>query len=406
MENTQINRFTGINNRQPIDRIKPTDAGMPVRDAVNVDLSAAGTFQRRPGFAQVVTKTRCRDIFEHKDGALFASESSLFNFDGKVAAEVSPLASPFARVCYTDTPLGVVWSDGFSLKLLAGGSVKQLVPAKPNPEPAISIGSGSLVAGTYGVMFRSVRADGQQSAPTIPQHITVPANGAIVVSSAGHVDDIAVFVTAVDGEIFYREATIGVGQTSLSIPLVSSGGQPVRHEVISEIPPGKMLGLHYGRLLSVDGAFLFYSLPWAMGLHRPASDYIPLDEDITMIAPVTGGLYLSTVSATYWLAGGDVSKSNMNQITPYGAVKGTLTKVPNTTDLMWFSARGPVRATQDGQIALLQDDAIAYGVDTSAPGAAMFRETNGLRQFVAALAPKSNASSAVFGSFMDAEVIK
>lgn len=402
----KIERFTGINNRQPVDRIRETDAGMPVRDAVNVDLSASGTFQRRPGYEQVITMANCRDLREVKGGALFASGDRLYRFDGTTTTEVATLASPFARVAYADSPLGTIWSDGFTLNIYSGTS-KKLTPAVPNPVPVASASVlGSLTAGTYGVFFTSIRSDGQQSAPTFPQYITVPSNGSIQVSASGHTERIAVFITAVDGEMFYREGSIEVGQTSAVFPVLSGAGQPIRYEPISDLPPGQILAVDSGRLLSADGPYLFYSLPWNMGLYRPAKDFIPFPEDITLIAPSEGGVYLCTTSKTYWLPGGDISKADLSDIAPYGAIKGTLSEVPNSLDLMWFSPRGPVRASPGGQIALVQDQQIAFSADTQAQGAAMYREQNGLRQFVAALTKQTSSSGAVFGSYMDAEVIK
>lgn len=399
----KIERFTGINNRQPVDRIQPTDAGIPVRDAVNVDLSASGTFQRRPGYEQVVTMANCRDLREVKGGALFASGDRLCRFNGATTTEVAALASPFVRVAYADSPLGTIWSDGFTLNVYSGTS-KKLTPAVPNPAPVASASVlGSLAAGTYGVFFASIRSDGQQSAPTFPQYIAVPANGSIQVSASGHTERIAVFITAVDGEMFYREGSIEVGQTSAAFPVLSGAGQPVRYEPISDLPPGRILAVDSGRLLSADGPYLFYSLPWNMGLYRPAKDFIPFPEDITLIAPSEGGVYLCTTSKTYWLPGGDISKADMDGIAPYGAIKGTLSEMPNSLDLMWFSPRGPVRASPGGQIALMQDQQIAYGKADA--GTSVVRESSGLRQFITSLSQAQPSGGAVFGSYMDARVI-
>lgn len=399
----KIERFTGINNRQPVDRIQPTDAGMPVRDAVNVDLSASGTLQHRPGFERVLAMTNCRAFHQTKAGALFASENRLYLFDGQDASELATLASPHVRVAYTESPLGTIWSDGFTLNVAGTASVR-LVPAKPNPEPVPSgIAGGSLVAGSYGLVFATLRSDGQQSAPTVPVFVSVQANGAIRVDVSGHTQRIIVFVTAVDGAVFYREAVIEVGQTSLTIPILASAGQSLQRDIISDLPPGRMLAMHNGRLLSVDGAFLFYSLPWALGLYRPAYDFIAMDEDITLVQPVEGGVYLATTSATYFLAGGDISKADLRRIAPYGAIKGTAAEMPNSLDLMWHTPRGPVSASQDGSLTLLQDAQIAY--PSADAGASIVRESNGLRQFITSLSQAQPSGGAVFGSYMDARVI-
>lgn len=406
MDSTKINRFTGINNRQPIDRIKPTDAGMPVRDALNVDLSDVGTLQRRPGTTKKLSGTNVRDLFQIQGGALFADGDRLKLFNGSSASEVATLTTPHARVSYVQTPLGVVWSDGYRLNVYKGTS-KRLAPATPNPEPfAVAASGGALTAGTYGVMFTSIRSDGQQSAPTIPVYVSVPQGGIIQVTASGHADRIAVFITAPDGEVFYREGSIEVGQSSAIFPLVRGEGQPVAFEVTADLPAGAILALHKGRLLSAVGPYLYFSQPWNMGLYRPATDFIPMAEDITLVAPVEGGVYLATLAETWWLPGGDITKADAIRLHPYGAVRGTLARLDDSNDLMWFTPKGPVRASQDGQIQALQEDAVVF--PSADAGASIWRESNGLRQLISAIStnPSIPPGAAVAGSYMDAEVIQ
>jgi hypothetical protein len=402
----KIERFTGINNRQPIDRIKRTEDGaLPVRDAVNVDLSTSNTFQRRPGVERVIEDDNCRCLFASKSGqAYFAAGNLLFSFNGEESTAVASIASAHTPVAFADSPLGVIWSDGFSINLIRNGLSQPVAPLKPNPEPlATPMAGGSMRQGIYGVSFASERADGQRSAMTTPQFITVTNNGFIRITASGHTQKIAVFVTAADGEIFYRAGTLAVGQTSLDIVLSTVNGEAVNYLVMDAMPAGNLLTVHNGRLLSIAGKYLYISLPYAFGLYRPVYDYIPLPDDITLAASVEGGLYLATDKTTYFLPGGDITQANLVQVAPYGAIAGTLSPIPNSTDLLWFTPRGQLRASQDGSIALLQDKEIAF--PTASAGASMVRESNGLRQFVAALSGPVPSGGAVMGSYMDAEVI-
>lgn len=406
MKPIKATRFTGINNRTPIDRLPVTDEGRAVRDALNVDMTSAGTFQRRPGQDKEVSCTNARCLYEIPGGALYADGDNLFLFDGTTSTQVGDLSSPYAHVAYENTPLGTVWSDGYRLNLYSGTS-RRLSPEMPNPQPAVTAASGgALVAGTYGVMFSSIRADGQQSAHTVPVYVEVAQGGFLSIAAAGHTERIAVFVTAVDGEIFYRSGSIEVGQTSLSIPIVRTDGQPVSFEVMSDLPPGSILALHKGRLLSADGQALYYSLPYNYGLYRPAFDYILTPEDITLVAPVEGGVYLATLSETWWLPGGDIGNTNMVKLLPYGAVKGTLAKIEDSTDLMWFTPQGPVTANQAGQVSALQNKSVAFPAANA--GASIWRESNGLRQFISAIStnPSIPPGAAVAGTYMEAEVIQ
>lgn len=408
MKPVSITRFRGINNRLPEDRLGRVargerDAGLFVRDAVNVDLTEAGTFQRRGGQELFIPATNCRSLFETPTGFFYAAETDLMYFNG-VSTKVGDLASPLADVAYTDTPRGVVWSDGFTVNLLVNGVSAPVAPAAPNPVPVVTgSGGGALPAGSYGVSFATVTADGLRSEMTFPQFVSVPEGGAINISAAGHTQRIAVFATTQDGTIFYREADIAVGVTVAVLPIVRGNREAVNHEVMASLPPGSMLGYHRGRLLSARDNYLTYSRPFNLGLYRPAYDYIAFAHPVTLVAPMEQGVFVATEHETFFLPGDDIAQAGVQQRLPFGAVPGTLTRERNKNGAMWFSPRGAVSGEDDGTVALLQDKDIAFSPAQS--GASTVREENGLRSFVAALATSGQPAGAVFGSYIDAEVI-
>lgn len=403
MKPIKIPGFTGINNRAPVDRLPMDGDGLSaVRDAVNVDMTQAKTFQRRPGFSKILDLPNCRDMHEAGYEAYVASSDKLYSFDGSGVTEVAQLSSSFVSVAYADSPIGVIWSDGFTLNVINGSS-RRISPESPNPMPSVSIGSGSLVGGTYGIRFASLDSNGQQSAPSTPQFFDVPENGSINISVSGHTNSIAIFMTAVDGSVFYRETTISVSQSSASIPFARSSGQSMTDEIIGLLPAGRIIAMHSGRLLSSVGRYLFYSLPWSLGLYRPAYDYVWMDQDITLVQPVEGGTYIATLAATYFLTGTDISKSSMSKIAPYGAIRGTAANDPSSLNPMWHTPRGPVQADQSGGLQLLQDKKISYPV--AAFGTSAVRESNGIRQLITTLSDALPTGGAVFGSYMDAKVI-
>lgn len=400
----KITNFKGINNRKPIDRLGATEGGAAfVRDAVNVDLSEVGTFQRRAGQERVIEAENCRSMFETPAGFFYAAGLDLMYFNGS-SIKVGDVGSPLADVAYTDTPLGVVWSDGFTLNLIVAGGSRAMLPAAPNPLPVATPGAGgTLRAGGYGISFATVLADGRRSELSYPQNVVVADGGSIVISAAGHTQPIAVFVTTCDGSILYREADIAVGQTSAVIPLVRADREPISYEVMAPLPPGNILAFHKGRLLSARDNFLSYSRAFDLGVHRPAYDFIPFPAPITLVAPVEAGVFVATEAKTYFLPGSDVAQSSLLDRQPFGAVPGTLTRERNVKGAMWFTRRGAMRVSDDGGMTLLQDKDIAFS--PAQTGAAMVREENGLRTLVTALATNGQPASAVFGSYIDAEVI-
>lgn len=397
MQPVKVPGFTGINNRAPIDRLPVSESGhVAVRDAVNVDLTQAGSFQTRQGFSSAVAQSSCRSGFSvDSSGALVASASELFRFDGSALTKIDDLGSSFARVAYVKTPIGVVWSDGYQTKIVKDWVSGRILPSAPNPMPSISIQSGgSLVAGSYGVAFQSSMPDGRRSPMTTPIWVDVQAAGRIVVDIGTQENTVHLFITAAGGSIFYRQGQASSG--SFNIALHNTSGEPVNFQVEAELPPARMLAFRNGRLFSAVGSLLLYTQPWSM-VYRPASDFIPFPSEIRLVVSVDAGLFVATADKT-WFIGGEPQEATMREVAPYGAVEGTLTTMPNSTDLMWFTPRGQIQASQDGSFRLMQDKEIQF---PKAPlGASVFLETNGMRQHITSLAEPTPTGSAVARSFM------
>ena len=402
MQPFRIPGFTGINNRAPLDRLPKTEGGSSaVRDAVNVDLTQAGSFQTRQGFEQVLN-TGMRSLFA-VDGtaAIAAVGSDLVKFTGSSFSKLDDLASAYSSVGYTKTPLGVVWSDGSRLGLVRNWTSGDVAPSLPNPQPSVSAASGgSLKAGQYGVCFATVLSDGRRSAFTVPVYLDVPENGRVEIAGGGLL--VTAYITAVNGDVFYKAGNLSGG--SLSVGIVKENSEPVAYEYLEPMPTGRVLGYRDGRLLVAVGSVLYYSLPYQYGITNPATNFIPFPSDIRVIVDLDGALIVGTSDAHWSIPGDIAAPESMTQVAPYGAVEGTVTALPNSEAVMWFTARGPVMGSPDGSIAMLQDKEIQF--PSAAAGAAVFQEQDGMRKFLASLSKPVPSGAAVARSFMDARVIE
>ena len=393
----KIERFNGINNRIPPDRFKRDEAGgMPVRDAINVDLSTAGTLQSRQGYEVIIEQAGCRSGFTVDDtGAILAVGDELHRFNGATLVKLDDLGSTFARVACVKTPIGVVWSDGYSTKIVKNWVSSRLLPPEPNPLPSISVSAGgSLLAGTYNVSFAAVLPDGRRSPMSYPMTVDVPENGRIEVNIGAQPNPVQVFVTAAGGSVYYRQGQASSGVFNAAIH--AAQGEPVRFEIEAEIPPARILAYRNGRIYAAVGGVVYFTQPWSF-LFRPLSDYIPLPEDVRLMAAVDAGLFICTATKT-WLIAGEPQEATMTEVAPYGAIEGTLTELPNSTDLMWFTPRGQLRTSQSGEFSLLQDKVIQF--PAASLGASVFRETNGMRQHITTMADPTETGAAVARSFM------
>lgn len=407
MKTVKLDRFRGINNRLPLERLRVLGdraAGAFVHDAANVDLTDAGSFQRRPGYTRVGTDENCRGLFSAGNIGYYVSDDQIRRLDASgQATTIGTVASAYAPIACVATPRGVVMSDTFTLRLLSGANAQRLAPPQLNAVPLVSVIAGALPAGSYSMLFMLQDADGVRSAPSVPiDLLDLPEGSALQIAAPARAHTMLVFLTAVDGEVFYRVGELAPAATSLTISANTADQESFVYAVHAELMAGDVMGYHKGRLFSARQGVAAYSLPFQYALHRPAVDYLLFPSDVTLFASVDEGLFIGTADATYFMPGGDPAKERMEEVFPFGAVRGSLTQIPNSDDWTWFSPRGPVR-TEGGKLVLLQDENIAFG--QAERGASVVREQNGLRALISSLAGASPSAGAVVGSYMDAEVI-
>jgi hypothetical protein len=401
----RLGPFLGINNKLPADQLSNSDDGAYVRDAVNVDLTAAGTFQRRPGHRLTLAATAARSLWTDGMTGYFAEGARLMRFDGTSAVEVAQLAGPTVDVSFTKTPRGVVWSDGTKLQLLDGAGSRALSVPVPNPVPVLAAGTdGSVEAGLYHVALAHVNSHGERSALLGFEPLTVAANGAITVTLANPAGlDLQIFVSPADAEQLYLADVMPAGATSQRIPLLLAQGEAVEDDYEVPMPPGTIVRHHRGRLLSVVDNGIYISEAYSLGICRLSSGYVLLDGPITLCEPVDGGVYIATASKTWFAPGGDFSAGSLQQIAPFGAVPNSVAADPKALVLWWSTSRGAVKADASGGIELVQDSGIAFGTATN--GASIVREENGLSQLVSVLTNVAPSGSVSCSSYMEAEVV-
>ena len=395
-----IGPFVGINNRLHDHQLgiveRGRKAGDYLRNAVNVDLTAAGTLQRRKGSTLAVPGTRCHSLWSDGTDALYVDGADLKRFTGEVVATGLAYGRP---VSFCAAPTGdVIWTDGVHLEAIDKGAVA--VPT-PNPAPTITAsGGGALHAGHYQVCITAVAADGRESGSTWPVQVQVPDSGRIEVSGLPGTL-VNIYVSPLNGDALYLTASTTA--SSYIIPVMGAQGAQCQTLNLRPLPAGRFVREYHGRLLVADASGLYYSEPWAYGLYNPLRGYIPL-AGITMLEPGQTGVYVATADKTYWLSGLDVDQvERMAELLPYGAVDGSATRIENSNDIAWFSSRGLMIGTQDGQVKNMQEENVAVGAAQA--GATLYREQDGMRQLVAAVSG-AQESRAAANSFMTMEVVR
>lgn len=399
-DTTPLGPFAGINNRLPDHQLTVVERGRRVgdylRNAVNVDITDVGTLQRRKGTTLAQAGTDCHSLWSDGERAFYVDGTDLKRFAGEVVATGLAYGRP---VSFCKAPTGdVIWTDGVRLEAIDKGAVA--VPT-PNPAPTVTAGGGgALHAGYYQVCITAVAADGRESGSTWPIQVQVPDSGRIEVSGLPGTL-VNLYVSPLNGDTLYLTASTTA--SSYIIPVMGTQGAQCQTLNLRPLPAGRFVREYHGRLLVADGFGLYYSEPWAYGLYNPLRGYIPL-AGITLMEPGQTGVYVATADKTYWLSGLDVDQvERMVDLLPYGAVEGSAARMESSNDIAWFSARGLVVGTQDGQVKNTQEETVAVGAAQT--GATLYREQDGMRQLVSSGVP-GQTSRAAASSYMAMEVVR
>lgn len=399
----------GMDNRRPEFHLEGTDAeeGDRVRNAVNVDVTKPGTLRRRKGYSLKFSGA-CHSLWAHGDDAFIVRDGALARISGPAESPVLTTLrtgmSATQPLSYAATPRGVFWSDGQTLQRIVGNtSSPATLPTPPQPAAA---GDGDASA-RFGLCLTYSGADGEEGPATVPIYFDGESGRLIHVSGLPGafpvgVARLNVYLTHPNDTVMQRYASYSTPAATLSLVGRFVYGTTCLTLDTVPMPAGKIVRHHGGRLIVASGRTLYYSEPYMLGLLRPSHGFVQYPADITVVEPTSGGLWVCA-DQTYWYAGLDIASAKQSAALPYGGVAGSGGQVPNSNDVFWLSPRGLVVATQTGEVKNVQEETVA--INPVGYGAALFREENGLKQFVeSTFAPNQNRMAAA--SYMSAELIR
>lgn len=392
----------GMNTRKPDFRLG-TEAGAFLRDALNVDITEAGTVKRRRGYELAVEAAGAHSLWSDGTSHYFVGSNMLYALDDELDATAVAAVQPGRFVSYCTAPEGgAYWTDGAVLQRAVGSTTAPLNPPPPPLVPSAAAASGSLNAGRYTYCFTQVDSAGRESAATHPEQILLDAGSAVAFElpdapTAGNL--VRAYLSGEGGSVPYlvyefdSAGSFTADQPPSGIACATLGLAPM--------PAGSIVRHSNGRLLVAAGSILYYSEPFAPGLYDPVSGYIPLPADITIVEPVEGGFFLAA-DKTYWLAG-DVAQASLTEVLPYGAVLGSGVSRRDSQAVHWMSTRGIVEAGPGGAVKNLQDQNVK--VIPGSGGATLVREANGMQQALSSMFGSSTHQHATASSYMDAEIV-
>jgi hypothetical protein len=412
--------FTKGMNNILADGELPADA---LRSAVNVDVYNSGLVRRRKG-TTLLSATACHSLWTNGSVGLCYSAGALNNVndDFSLTALVNGLAG--RPISFTEAGLDIYWSDSLQNGRISSGVAKPWgveVPAQP---PGLASHAGSMVPGTYQAAVTFITAEGEESAASRTVSLVLSAGGLTVTipqPTESAVTHAQLYLSQANGDVLYHVAMIPVGTSSVLVMSPPDYGQVLRTQFMARFLPCEVIEHWRGRIYGAIDNVLYCTEPYAFGLYRPSQNFYMFPSKIRLVIGVTGGLYV-VCDKTYWLQGTSPQDFTQRELLPYGAAQRSVCRVPESTDVAWFSDRGIVVGDESGKISPVQSANVLPGAYTY--GATVIREQNGIKQAISVVrnpvetptlpadAPPPNRAQDAMpsrftaGDFMDAEIIK
>lgn len=388
--------ISGINNVDELWEL----TGNEMREALNLDVTDRGSVRSRDGYAQLLAGDY-RSLGSSGTTTLVVVGEELHQLADDLSGSTL-IRTGLARtrhVSYASRGDAIYYANGDVSGLVVGGTDFPWASQTPVDLGSLTVSAvGGLQPGTYHVALTEVDSLGRESGAAHVGSIALTTQGGINLSNLTAVaNETRVYVTTADGETFYLYAALPAGSIGTLITEIPRG-RTLQTKDLYPLPAGQIIANHRGRLLSAEGSTLWYEEAFTNGLCRKSKNFISFNEEITMVAPVENGVFVSA-DATYFLAGTDPQQYVVQWKGEMKTVPGTVVTVPGkefkskgvdsqADVVMWTSNTGVYVGFDSGTINNLTEERYSYSVGER--GAAMFRRKDGTTQYVSVLKEPSD----------------
>lgn len=370
MPDTSLTPLVGMNNAaEDAALMRGGDStGVYARDIVNIDVTPAGKAVLRNGVLRVTTLP-IRELWQsplHRES--FGAVGSEWGKVGALSWSFDPLVSIGNGPVSHEVLNNLVCVAGDSGIFTYDGSTAQRLTIENPPAPLVVTGSGSMVAGVYGVAVAWLRGS-TESAPSAIAFTDVPDDGGVKVTPPMCLDDsvtgMRLYMTRQNGGELARAGDYPADSSAIDIPLLPQLGAPPQFLNKSPMPTGKYLKYWRGRLLTSRANVLRFSEPMAYHLHDERHGFVQMPQRITFVEPVDGGIWVGQVDHVAFLEGATPDELVMQRKTARAPVAGSSIQVLADTiggelsqggsaTVLWLAENGYVAGTASGQVVEMQ----------------------------------------------------
>ncbi|MDI6854394.1 MAG: hypothetical protein QME75_12415 [Deltaproteobacteria bacterium] len=357
------------------------------RVVLNADALDGAVLRKRGGHVKAVDLNRPHSLWAGSV-MLCAAEGlawpqALYRVEGERAFELCEVPGPRSRLAYVELNDKVYLGNPHfrAVYNLDTGSVEPWGLPLP-PPPQVVITDGELSPGVYSLRYTFVSGDLLGGAgPMVQVRLAGSPQGIRLVNRPANA---LCWITQQDGGDFFL-ARLEDEKVAGPYP----GMQKLPSLRVVPPPPFRHLAYAFGRMWLASGRRLYYSEPLQYDWFRE-NGYLPFLEELVMVAPVTGGLFVNSRTSTWYLEGRAPGKM-APQRRGGGAVPGTLTyaqvegggyeisrKMSQLPSPVWLGPKGMVVGTHHGHLVHLTEARLKMAVRQV--GASLARTCRGLPQ--------------------------
>jgi len=360
---------------------------------VNADVTDGGVVRPRGGFAAEISISGPHSLAGEEKGLsvfLVVVDEVLYRVEGTTMTALASVG-PRAQMNYAEVNNRIFCSSIYwnGIYNLLTGEVEAW-GQDPPVAPDIDLVAGDLPPGRYSLAYTRAASDGRQSGNgPLTQIAWEGLSRGIQLNNLE--DDLTPWITHPDGGKLFLALWDSYDQITAQAPTI----RPLLTQ--SVIPPP--LFAHFcqahGRMWGVSGRNLYFSEPGEYEWFK-RGNYLPFMEDLVMVAPVNEGMFVNSLTSTWFLAGTSPKKMKVDRIAD-GAVPGTLiiAQVPGSMTALdgllrpkgpqmplpiWMARTGFVTGSHGGTVTHMTNSALTISMRQR--GAGLFRYLSGIPQVV------------------------
>lgn len=380
-----------------LDEISPESKLLAghLREATNADFDRTGWFRRRPGQEEFAPCANGKSIFTDRAYLYWNDGTTLYRSPSTNAnpTAIATLRDDYISSCIVRDDIYLTDKVNKGKVVNGGYQVNWWTPTPQGAVAATAGAGGALPPGDYFVTTTYISdATGVESGALPGVRCRVEENGKIVLANIPQLADhtTVIYVThAGDPNIYYRHSMVLNGITEWAIAQEGNGIR-LATQNMEEMPAGQIVRYHRGRLFVAGGERLYFSAGQKPGLYRAADMYLDFADRVTVVEPVTDGIYV-VADKTYWIPNfSDAEFPNREMVYDGRGVEGSgltvrgsvFPETPPGDVAYWMGERGQVLGLLGGRLNLPQERKLAP--DLFARGASMYREEYGLSHVLTA----------------------